>query len=518
MSAESAVRPAPGAHRTRRRRSRGRPAWQLALAGLALFGVTAGTIYFFSTRHTAVAPPAPAAAGSAPGAETAARALSPDRVQRMIDEVTLRVQKDPKDSSAWALLAHSYDMLGKFDESSKAYAKLVELMPGNAQVLADYADALAVSKGRSFKGEPEQLLKRALAADPKNLKALLLAGTDAFDRQAYGDAIGFWERARAVSTDAAVTRQIDSGLAEARVLGSRTERVGAGHGFPQAGRDDRRRRPRGVGPRQPVGRTAGQSLARRHGVHLRALDAGFAHAGGAAAQEGARPAAGLPARRQHGDGAGDQALGVVGGGGRRTRFQAWRCDAAHRGPAGPVEPRGRRVARRPDSDHRGVAVMAKPALLRSIAGSCLLAATLLGPRPALAVLGERLPAAATGASQAKGASAMRRTLALSSGVQVYERASGDGGVIREYVSADGVVFAVSWNTRFKPRLNELLGRYHEGYAAAASEALKRPGIQRQSVLRAQDLVVRSTSHLNVFSGRAFVPSLVPAGFDAALAR
>lgn len=221
MSAESAVRPAPGAHRTRRRRHRGRPAWQLALAGLALFGVTAGTIYFFSTRHTAVAPPAPAAAGSAPGAETAARALSPDRVQRMIDEVTLRVQKDPKDSSAWALLAHSYDMLGKFDESSKAYAKLVELMPGNAQVLADYADALAVSKGRSFKGEPEQLLKRALAADPKNLKALLLAGTDAFDRQAYGDAIGFWERARAVSTDAAVTRQIDSGLAEARVLGSR---------------------------------------------------------------------------------------------------------------------------------------------------------------------------------------------------------------------------------------------------------------------------------------------------------
>lgn len=221
MSAESAVRQAPGAHRTRRRRHRARPAWQLALAGLALFGATAGTIYFFSTRHAAVAPPAPATAGSAPGTETAARALSPDRVQRMIDEVTLRVQKDPKDSSAWALLAHSYDMLGKFDESSKAYAKLVELMPGNAQVLADYADALAVSKGRSFKGEPEQLLKRALAADPKNLKALLLAGTDAFDRQAYGDAIGFWERARGVSTDAAVTRQIDSGLAEARVLATR---------------------------------------------------------------------------------------------------------------------------------------------------------------------------------------------------------------------------------------------------------------------------------------------------------
>jgi cytochrome c-type biogenesis protein CcmH len=222
MSAESAVRQATGAHRTRRRRSRARPTWQLALAGLVLFGVTAGTIYYFTARHATVAPPAPAAPASSSAADTAARALSPDRVQRMIDEVTQRVQKDPKDSSAWALLAHSYDMLGKFDESSKAYAKLVELMPGNAQVLADYADALAVSKGRSFKGEPELLLRKALAADPKNLKALLLAGTDAFDRQAYGDAIGFWERARAVSTDAAVTRQIDSGLAEARVLATRS--------------------------------------------------------------------------------------------------------------------------------------------------------------------------------------------------------------------------------------------------------------------------------------------------------
>jgi hypothetical protein len=161
---------------------------------------------------------------------------------------------------------------------------------------------------------------------------------------------------------------------------------------------------------------------------------------------------------------------------------------------------------------------ASPARARAISGACALSAAWLIAGPAQAVLGERLPTAAPAGSQAQAASTTRRTLALSSGVQVYERASGDGGVIREYVSADGVVFAVSWNTRFKPRLNELLGRYHEGYAAAASEALKRPGIQRQSVLRAQDLVVRSTSHLNVFSGRAFVPSLVPAGFDAALAR
>ena len=70
-------------------------------------------------------------------------------------------------------------------------------------MLADYAEALAATQERSFKGEPARLLQRALAADPRNLKALLLSGSEAFDRHAYREAIGFWERAKAASNDAA---------------------------------------------------------------------------------------------------------------------------------------------------------------------------------------------------------------------------------------------------------------------------------------------------------------------------
>ncbi|MFZ2651603.1 MAG: DUF2844 domain-containing protein [Burkholderiaceae bacterium] len=103
---------------------------------------------------------------------------------------------------------------------------------------------------------------------------------------------------------------------------------------------------------------------------------------------------------------------------------------------------------------------------------------------------------------------------LSAGVQVQESVSGDGGMIREFVSPSGIVFAVSWRTRLKPKLEGLLGSYHEGYASAATEALKRPGIRRQAVLRAQDLVVHSTAHLNTFTGYAYVPSLTPVGFGA----
>lgn len=226
---ESSDRPSSSSSRRHRRRKRSAPAWQLALGGLALFGVTAGAIYWFATGNTGRSPvaSAPAASTAAPAsapassATAAARQLAPDRVQRMVDEMSERVKKDPKDSTAWALLANSYGMLGKPDEAIKAYERLAQLLPNDAQVLADYADALASAAGRSFKGEPAKLLKRALAADPRNLKALVLAGTEAFDRQAYGEAAGFWDRAKAISTDPRVTQQIDSGLAEARLLAAR---------------------------------------------------------------------------------------------------------------------------------------------------------------------------------------------------------------------------------------------------------------------------------------------------------
>ncbi len=226
---ESSDRPSSSSSRRHRRRRRSAPAWQLALGGLALFGVTAGAIYWFATGGTgrSTVPTTPSATTAAPAsapassATAAARQLAPDRVQRMVDEMSERVKKDPKDTTAWALLANSYGMLGKPDEAIKAYERLAQLLPNDAQVLADYADALASAAGRSFKGEPAKLLKRALAADPRNLKALVLAGTEAFDRQAYAEAAGFWDRAKAISNDSRVTQQIDSGLAEARLLAAR---------------------------------------------------------------------------------------------------------------------------------------------------------------------------------------------------------------------------------------------------------------------------------------------------------
>lgn len=159
--------------------------------------------------------------------------------------------------------------------------------------------------------------------------------------------------------------------------------------------------------------------------------------------------------------------------------------------------------------------------MRSTPFLTALAALCFAAGAAHAVLGEPVAAsAATGASVGAkpSASAAGRMRALGAGVQVVETSSADGGVIREYVAPSGVVFAVSWSTRFKPRLDQLLGRYHAGYAAAAHEAASRPGMRRAAVLRADDLVVQSGGRMNAFTGRAWVPSLTPAGFDSAAVR
>jgi len=163
------------------------------------------------TAPSAPAAPTPASGGSAP-----ARVLTDVQLERMVDDSLAKVRADAKDATAWAMLAHSYDMLGKFAESSKAYASLAGLLPRDAQVLADYADALGVAQGRTLKGEPTRLIERALAADARNLKALSLAGSAAYEREAYGQAIGYWQQALAADPQPEFKRQIEASIADAQ--------------------------------------------------------------------------------------------------------------------------------------------------------------------------------------------------------------------------------------------------------------------------------------------------------------
>jgi cytochrome c-type biogenesis protein CcmH len=86
-------------------------------------------------------------------------------------------------------------------------------------LMVDYADALAVKNNRTLAGEPMKLITRALKLDPRNVKALAMAGTDAFDRKDYRSAVKFWDQVVEFGgADNLFSQQIQSGLAQARQL------------------------------------------------------------------------------------------------------------------------------------------------------------------------------------------------------------------------------------------------------------------------------------------------------------
>jgi Protein of unknown function (DUF2844) len=86
--------------------------------------------------------------------------------------------------------------------------------------------------------------------------------------------------------------------------------------------------------------------------------------------------------------------------------------------------------------------------------------------------------------------------------------------VREYLGRNGVVFAVSWSGPVMPDLQRLLGTHFAEYSAAL-KALTRPGLQRSVRMASSELIVESGGHLRAYSGRAYLPALMPAGVSAA---
>ncbi|MDO9236805.1 MAG: c-type cytochrome biogenesis protein CcmI [Aquabacterium sp.] len=121
--------------------------------------------------------------------------MTPEQISAMVDGLAAKLKTDPNNAEGWAMLARTYAALGRHGESLPAYKKALGLRPDDAQIHADYADAMAVANGRKLDGEPTALINKALKLDPNNFKALFLSGTIAFDKQDFKAAADLWARA-----------------------------------------------------------------------------------------------------------------------------------------------------------------------------------------------------------------------------------------------------------------------------------------------------------------------------------
>ena len=192
-----------------------RPAYAIAL-GIPVIAVALYLIVGKSTALSGVATAsqAPPASGAQAGGE-----MSQQQIEANVAALAKRMEQNPGDTEGWLMLARSYVGLEKFSEASNAYAKAAALKPNDADLLANYAFALAMTNGRQLKGEPYELVKKALRIDPQNASALDLAATAEFQAKNYDLAIDYWQKVlKRTPVDSELAGRLTQNILDAKSL------------------------------------------------------------------------------------------------------------------------------------------------------------------------------------------------------------------------------------------------------------------------------------------------------------
>jgi len=111
---------------------------------------------------------------------------------------------------------------------------------------------------------------------------------------------------------------------------------------------------------------------------------------------------------------------------------------------------------------------------------------------------------------------MKATLKITEGqaYSVQEITSPEGTVVREFVSPAGKVFAVAWKGHFMPDLQQLLGTYFAQFSQSAQGQQASRRARRVLNIQEPGLVVQSAGRMRSYSGRAYIPEMIPQGVGA----
>jgi cytochrome c-type biogenesis protein CcmH len=166
---------------------------------------------------TMSAAPMMSPAPMAPG-DKASQPNSGGDLNAMAVRLAEKLAKNPTNGEGWALLAQTYVELRKYKEADQAFTKATSLGQSDAHLLTEWADAHVIANDRKWDKTARDILARALAADAKNLKALALSGSEAFERADYKQAIAQWKKLRAIApADSMDAKLADSNIAEANL-------------------------------------------------------------------------------------------------------------------------------------------------------------------------------------------------------------------------------------------------------------------------------------------------------------
>lgn len=130
----------------------------------------------------------------------ALRQAEPQQLQALAGRLAAQLQKSPDDAEGWTLLGRALASLGHHERAAQAFARAVQLLPEDRELLVEF------------------------------IKALALTGRVEFEKRNYAAAIGYWERilpfappgsefARTVSESIAEAKSLAGGGAAASLQG-----------------------------------------------------------------------------------------------------------------------------------------------------------------------------------------------------------------------------------------------------------------------------------------------------------
>jgi hypothetical protein len=143
--------------------------------------------------------------------------------------------------------------------------------------------------------------------------------------------------------------------------------------------------------------------------------------------------------------------------------------------------------------------------IASLLGALLVSA--LAPGTACATLGEPEITVQTDVAQLH---ASIKSSVDHTSYKIHEIQLPTGTLMREFVAADGKVFAVAWSGPSKPDLRQALGKYFDAMVSAPRTRFQD---RKHMQIQQGDLIVQGSGHMRALSGRAYLISAIPSGFN-----
>jgi len=155
-----------------------------------------------------------------PTAQQAAQSQAPhasdqSQMNDMVMQLQQRMAENPDDPEGWLILGRSLKTMKRYAEAQNALANANRLVPDNAMIMVELAEATLFSSGQpEITPAIRQMLESAIEIDPQQQKGLWLLGLAVSQNGEEALAISLWQRLLgqlepASGAAEAVTQQID---------------------------------------------------------------------------------------------------------------------------------------------------------------------------------------------------------------------------------------------------------------------------------------------------------------------